>query len=70
MDVRTHQVAVAKVDAGWRDGARDHTLGLTEIILIVGAAASAVGIDQRGLAPSTRTATPLSIVRRSRRNVP
>jgi len=65
-----HQVAVAKVDAGRHDGASDHTLGLAEIILIVGAATSTIGIDQRGLATATRPATPLSIIRRGRGNVP
>src|ERR1700730_8765996 len=70
MNVRAHQIAVAKVDPGRHDGACAHPLGLVEIILIVWAPTSAVGVDQCGLAASTRTATPLSVVRWGRWNIP
>ena len=60
----------AKVTLRWRDGTSDHTLGLAEIILIVGAATSAVSIDQCRLAASTCTNTPLSIIDWGRWDVP
>ncbi|OQC03532.1 MAG: hypothetical protein BWX80_02759 [Candidatus Hydrogenedentes bacterium ADurb.Bin101] len=69
VDVGTDQVPVAQIDARRRHGAGHHLAGLAEVILVVGAAARAIGIDQGRLSAAPRTAAALGIVGRGRRHV-
>ena len=69
VDVGAHQVAIAQVNPRRGDGAGDHAVGVFEVILVVGAATGAVGINQGGLAATTGTAAALGVVGRGGRDV-
>ena len=69
VDVRSHQIPIADVDARRRHKTGDHLIRLSEIILVVWAATGAIGIHQCRLPAATGPTTALRIIGRCWRNV-
>src|SRR5437660_62660 len=69
VDMGAHEVTIAEIDPrrGYRPGY--HLVRLAEVILVVWAAARAVGVNKCRLATASGAAAALSIVRRRGRNV-
>ena len=70
VEMALHEAAVGKVEQWRAHLAMDHALGITEVVLVVGALRRTVGEGKRGLSAPSGPATALGIVRRGRRNVP
>src|SRR5262245_53190591 len=64
VNVRPHEIAVPQIDPRRRDGASDHVLGLSEVVLVVRTAACAVRVDESRLPATTRSPAALCVVRR------